>query len=62
MTKTPDDFHIESIQKATVNGVNVKLFKAFEKHEGAFVFIGQFSAPVRTANKNLWSITANADQ
>ena len=60
MTKTAADFRVESVQKATVNGSSVKLFKAFEKQGSAFVFVGQFSAPVRTANKNLWMIAANA--
>ena len=54
------DFRIEDIRKATVNGVAVKIFKAFKKEGSAFVFAGQFSAPQRTANKNLWMI-ANGD-
>lgn len=44
---------IEEIRSATVNGHAVKLFKAYRKQGDAFVFVGQFSAPSRTANKNL---------
>ena len=58
---TATDFRIESIQKATLNGSTVKLFKAFEKHGNSFVFCGQFSAPVRTANRDLWKIAAASE-
>ena len=57
---TQADFRIENIQKATLNGVAVKLFKAFKKQGDAYVFVGQFSAPARTAKKNLWLIAAQA--
>ena len=50
------DFRIEEVKKATVNGVQCKLFKAFRKEGDAFVFCGQFSAPVKTANRDLWKI------
>ena len=50
------NFRIENIQKATVNGRAVKIFTAFKKQGEAFVHVGQFSAPQKTANKNLWSI------
>ena len=50
-----ENFRIENIQRATVNGRAVKLFKAFERKGNAFVFVGQFAAPARTANKNLAS-------
>lgn len=46
-------YRIEDIQKATVNGRAVKLFKAYELQGDAYVFIGQFAAPQKTANKNL---------
>ena len=48
-------YRIEEIQKATVNGRQVKLFKAYEYDEKAkaYVFRGQYAAPQRTANKNL---------
>jgi hypothetical protein len=50
---TTANFRIESIQHATLNGRAVKLFKAFKRQGDAFVFVGQFAAPARTANKNL---------
>ena len=52
------NFRIEEIRKATVNGSLVKLFKAYKLQDDAFVFIGQFTAPQRTANKNLWLIAS----
>lgn len=55
-TKTQADYRIEQIQRATVNGRAVKLFKVYAKKGDAFVFMGQFTAPARTANKNLWLI------
>ena len=59
--KTAADFRIEQIQKATVNGKAVKLFSAYEKRGDAFVHIGKFTAPAKTANKNLWEIAAAAE-
>lgn len=49
------NYRIENIQKATVNGQRVKIFRAYEQQQedGAFVHIGQFSAPIKTANKDL---------
>ena len=46
---------IHDIQKATVNGRNVKLFKVsrFSPVANAFVFEGQYSVPQKTANKNI---------
>jgi hypothetical protein len=48
-------YRIENIQKVKLNGRNVKLFKVFEycEEQNAYVFIGQFEAPAKTANKNL---------
>jgi len=59
-TKTAADFRIENIQKATLNGVQVKLFTAFMKQGDAFVHHGKFSAAVKTANRDLWKIAAEA--
>lgn len=50
------DYRIEAITKATVNGRAVKIFKAYRKDGDAFVFCGEFTAPAKTANKNLWQI------
>ena len=44
---------IRNIRKATVNGINVKLFEVWELVENAWIFAGKFSAPVKIANKNL---------
>ena len=52
--KMINTYRIEHIQKATVNGRLVKIFTAYQQHQsGAFVHVGQFSAPAWTANKNL---------
>jgi len=61
MSKTAADFRIEQVQKATMNGKQVKLFTAYEKKGDSFVHIGKFSAPAKTANKNLWLIAAAAE-
>jgi hypothetical protein len=49
------DLRIADIQKATINGRKVKLFKVFRFSPvaDAFVFYGQYSVPQRTANKNI---------
>jgi len=52
-TATLPALRITDIQKATINGRKVKLFKVYRLTGGAYVFDGQFTAPVRTANKNL---------
>ena len=48
-------FRIENIQKATLNGRKVKLFKAFEYDHNAkaYIFCGQFEAPQKTPNNKL---------
>lgn len=53
-------FRIENIRTAVVAGRTVKLFKAYELKDDAFVFCGEFSAPAHTADKNLWKIAAEA--
>ena len=53
-------YRIEDIRKATLNGRAVKLFKAYQKHGDSFIFCGQFSAPVKTANRDLWKVAAEA--
>ena len=59
MVKTQADYRIEGIQRATVNGRSVKLFTAWEREGDAFVHVGKFSAPVKTANRDLWKIAEN---
>jgi len=58
--KTADDFRIGQVVKATVNGRKVKLFNAYERDGGAFVFAGRFAAPAKTANRDLWKVSAAA--
>ena len=50
-----EQFRIENIQKATLNGRKIKLFNAFEYDNDAkaYVFCGQFAAPQRTPNYKL---------
>jgi len=59
-TKTAADYRIENIQRATLNGRQVKLFSAFAQQGNAFVHCGKFSAPAKTANRDLWKIAAEA--
>ena len=51
-----DNFRIEDIKNAVFNGKQIKLFKAYKKQENAFFFVGQYSAPRKTLNKELWKI------
>jgi hypothetical protein len=52
-TKPP--FRITDIQRATVNGRKIKLFRAYRLIGDAYIFSGQYAAPVRVANKDLFS-------
>ena len=52
-TFNPENYRIENIQKATVNGRKVKLFKAYEKRENDFIFIGTFTASPKVLNRYL---------
>lgn len=51
---------ITDIRKATINGVKVKLFKAwrFSPMAEGYVFDGQFAVPQRTANKDIPALYA----
>lgn len=48
-----NNIKIENIRKATLNGRQVKIFDVRKLIGSAWVFAGQYSAPIRTANKNL---------
>lgn len=65
MTKTAADYRIEFVQLATygATGTKVKTFKAYEYHadQKAFVYVGAFTAPAKTANKNLWKVVAERE-
>ena len=44
---------VRNVQKANLNGRPVKIFEVWEMRGNAWIFAGKYSAPVRTANKNL---------
>lgn len=50
-----EKYRIEDIQKVTLNGRSVKLFKAYELDDErtAYLFCGLFEAPVKTSDENL---------
>lgn len=52
---------VESIQRAVLNGRAVKLFNAYRREGGAYVFAGRFSAPARTANKDLIAFVTGSE-
>jgi|LakMenEpi03Aug12_release.lakeMendotaPanAssembly.Ray.scaffolds.fasta_scaffold3473477_1 hypothetical protein len=51
-----DNFRIEDIKNAVLNGKQIKLFKAYKKQGKAFFFVGQYLAPRNTPKKALWKI------
>ncbi|MFN5350001.1 MAG: hypothetical protein ACK5A0_10750 [Polaromonas sp.] len=60
--KTAADYRIEQVREIIVrNGKKVKLFQAYVKQGDGFVYQGAYTAPVRTANKNLWLIPNESD-
>ena len=50
-----EQFRVEDVQKVTLNGRKVKLFKAYEYDPGAraYIFCGQFEAPQNTPQEQL---------
>lgn len=50
---------IENIRKVKLNGKNVKTFDLYEYNteQKAYVFAGRYSAPAKTANKDLGDYT-----
>lgn len=50
-----EKYRIADIQKITLNGHKVKLFKAFQYNpkSHAYIFIGNHEAPASTPNKKL---------
>lgn len=59
--KTAADYRIEKVQIVILNGKKVKAFQSYVKQGDAFIFQGAYTAPVRTANKNLWLIANESD-
>jgi hypothetical protein len=54
------EYRISDVHTATVNGRRCKIFTAHKRRGDAFVQIGQFSAPARTAAQNLWRVARDA--
>jgi hypothetical protein len=44
---------VTDIKIITLNGRKIKIFSAWERSGNAWVFAGRYSAPHKTANKNL---------
>lgn len=59
MSLTAADFRIETIKPAVLNGRQVVTFMAYRTADNEFC--GQFSAPARTAKRDLWQIAAGND-
>jgi len=59
--RNASDYRIENVQKITLDGKKVKAFRAYVKQGNTFVFMGAYTAPIRTANKNLWLIPNESD-
>ena len=53
ISKGADMKEVRNIERATLNGRQVKLFEVWELVDNAWIFSGKFSAPVKIANKNL---------
>ncbi len=48
------EYRISDIQKVVWNGVKVKMFKYYQKHDDVFIFCGNFTAPLKTSDFNLY--------
>jgi hypothetical protein len=50
------EFRIANVRRVTINTRPVKLFIAYRRRlsDGAYICIGQFAAPRRTPNGQLW--------
>lgn len=59
--KTAADYRISNVQEAVCFGRKVKVFDSYVKHGDSFVYQGAYTAPIRTANKNLWLIPNESD-
>ena len=44
---------ITDIKTITLNGRRVKIFTVWERSGNAWIFAGRYSAPVKTANRDL---------
>lgn len=59
--KSAADYRIENVRTITFNGKNVKAFDVYAKQGDSFVFQGAYTAPAKTAIKNLWLIPNESD-
>ena len=59
--KTASNYRIQNVRNVTLNGKNVKAFDAFVKEGDAYVYQGAYTAPSKTAAKNLWLIPNESD-
>lgn len=54
------NYRITNVQKVSWNGRKVLAFTAFQLKSGAFVCLGRFTAPGKTAKRDLWKTAAEA--
>ena len=59
--KTSEDYKISSVRTIVLNGKKCKEFSAYTPHkngigETVLHFVGSFTAPAKTANKDLWLV------
>ena len=48
------NYRISGVQVVRLGSKDVKLFSAYKLDGDAFVYVGRFSAPMKTARKDLW--------
>jgi hypothetical protein len=54
------NYRITDVQKVLWNGRQMLAFTAHQLKSGAFVCLGRFTAPRKTAKRDLWKIAAEA--
>ena len=47
------EYKIENVQRVRLNNREMKLFSVYRLVDNSYVFAGKYSAPAKTANKNL---------
>ena len=53
---TKSDYRVESIQKITYNGKKCKMFKVYKLIGRDFIFMGNWTAPLKVKNEYLWQV------
>jgi hypothetical protein len=56
---TAAHWRIENIETATSYGHRAKVFTAYVRQGDTFIYCGRFSAPLRTANRDLWKYASD---